>query len=442
MQHKKKYQIFISSTFTDLKEERQGVQDVVLKMNHFPVGMELFSAANEDQWSMIEKIICNTDYYVLIIGYRYGSETEEGISYTQKEYTYAKEHSIPILAFIKKEGIPSTPDEREDSRAKQKKLRSFTEEVKNGRTVEWWSSKDELEKQVMNALYKEFDMHPRPGWIRADHGNTEEVQSELIEQNKRIRALEEENRRLRAQISERLPDFELFINDDSILSLKIPDWNEYSAIQAEYYPIDIEGRKARGASAELIKKYEKYNDSLPSEEILNQYISAKRRYDLSVNHATPVSFSIGNVGHSIASNVFIELTFPDSMIVYDKDGLEALTAPEKPPHAKNPDYEHLEHAMEMAAKLNKIYFPDPFASQSIKRIPTSLLLRSDGNTEYVEGHVLHIRRNQIMHTRCTVISDYYVVPLEAGEFEIGVNIICEELPEEKVFSFPVRVQNQ
>ena len=84
----KKYQIFISSTYEDLKEERKKVQDTILSMYQFPIGMEMFSAADEEQWEIIRETIDSSDYYVLIIGHRYGSVIEEGeyagISYTQK----------------------------------------------------------------------------------------------------------------------------------------------------------------------------------------------------------------------------------------------------------------------------------------------------------------------------------------------------------------------
>lgn len=100
----KKYQIFISSTYTDLIEERAKVRDAILSMLHFPVGMEIFGAADEDQWDIIKDTIDSSDYYVLIIAHKYGSVIKDGedsvISYTQKEFNYAKERNIPILAFI------------------------------------------------------------------------------------------------------------------------------------------------------------------------------------------------------------------------------------------------------------------------------------------------------------------------------------------------------
>lgn len=82
----KKYQVFISSTFRDLKTARLKVRDAILSIYHFPVGMEMFGAADEDQWQIIKKDIDESDYYVLIIGKCFGSEVPgEGISYTQKE---------------------------------------------------------------------------------------------------------------------------------------------------------------------------------------------------------------------------------------------------------------------------------------------------------------------------------------------------------------------
>ena len=101
----KKYQIFISSTYKDLIAEREKARDVILSMYQFPIGMEMFSAADEDQWEIIKETIDSSDYYVLIIGKRYGSVIDngpdKGISYTEKEYRYAKSIGLPILAYIK-----------------------------------------------------------------------------------------------------------------------------------------------------------------------------------------------------------------------------------------------------------------------------------------------------------------------------------------------------
>ena len=99
----KKYQIFVSGTYRDLNKERQAVFHAILKDGNIPVGMEYFNAADESQWRIIQNAIDCSDFYVLIIANRYGSIIEngvdKGISYTQKEFRYAKQKKIPILAF-------------------------------------------------------------------------------------------------------------------------------------------------------------------------------------------------------------------------------------------------------------------------------------------------------------------------------------------------------
>jgi Domain of unknown function (DUF4062) len=56
-----KYQVFISSTYEDLKEERDRVIKAILEMSHIPVGMEMFNAADESQWNIIKRRIEESD---------------------------------------------------------------------------------------------------------------------------------------------------------------------------------------------------------------------------------------------------------------------------------------------------------------------------------------------------------------------------------------------
>jgi hypothetical protein len=88
-----KYQIFVSSTYTDLIDERQETLKSILDLGHIPSGMEGFHAADEKQLSYIKKIIAECDYYVLILAGRYGSVDETGISYTEREYTSCFQYS-------------------------------------------------------------------------------------------------------------------------------------------------------------------------------------------------------------------------------------------------------------------------------------------------------------------------------------------------------------
>ena len=61
----KKYQIFISSTYEDLKEERDKVQRAILSMYQFPVGMEMFSADDSVGVWYHENIRCQVQIKIL-----------------------------------------------------------------------------------------------------------------------------------------------------------------------------------------------------------------------------------------------------------------------------------------------------------------------------------------------------------------------------------------
>ena len=70
MKNRRKFSIFISSTYEDLKKERQALVGVALENNFIPVGMEQFHAAPTSQWNVITKMIDECDFYLLVIGAR------------------------------------------------------------------------------------------------------------------------------------------------------------------------------------------------------------------------------------------------------------------------------------------------------------------------------------------------------------------------------------
>ena len=109
----KRYQVFVSSTFTDLIAERQGVLSAILEITHMPAGMELFPAGDASAWRLIQDVIDSSDYYVLIIGGRYGSLDDTGLGYTEKEYDYAVSSKRPVIPFLHS-NPDNLPRERRD----------------------------------------------------------------------------------------------------------------------------------------------------------------------------------------------------------------------------------------------------------------------------------------------------------------------------------------
>lgn len=161
----KKYQIFISSTYEDLKDERDAVLKTILNLNHIPIGMEMFNAGDDEQWDVIKRTIDSSDYYVLILGLRYGSTTDAGISYTEKEYDYAASKDIPIITLIKDNNIPSTPAQRESEPDKIQKLEEFRKKASK-KIAKFWKDKNELTTHLATSLTSEISLRPGIGWVR------------------------------------------------------------------------------------------------------------------------------------------------------------------------------------------------------------------------------------------------------------------------------------
>jgi hypothetical protein len=67
---KKRLQVFVSSTFIDLRDERQAAVEAILSAGHIPAGMELFAAGDESQMEVIKGWIDQSDVYLLILGGR------------------------------------------------------------------------------------------------------------------------------------------------------------------------------------------------------------------------------------------------------------------------------------------------------------------------------------------------------------------------------------
>lgn len=197
MKNRRKFSVFISSTYEDLKEERQALIGVALENNFIPIGMEQFHAAPTSQWNVITKMIDECDFYLLVIGGRYGSIDEEtGISYTEKEYNYAKTKGMPVLVLIKESSAitESEKDTGDDKYEKMKRLDEFRERVKNDRnTVDFFTDINSL-KYVTSPTFRNAINYAGDdaGWVRYQDVINEEVEGrnkvnvELLEHQQKI----------------------------------------------------------------------------------------------------------------------------------------------------------------------------------------------------------------------------------------------------------------
>lgn len=166
-----------------------------MEMDCIPAGMELFPAADEEQWEFIKRVIDDCDYYVLIIGGRYGSLTPEGISYTEQEYDYAMSIGLKVLAFIHESPDEIPVGKSDIDPVLREKLDTFRSRVSESRLVKFWKSATELPGLVALSLSKTIKIYPAVGWVRASNVSQDDLLLDLNE-------LRKDNARLKASLAE------------------------------------------------------------------------------------------------------------------------------------------------------------------------------------------------------------------------------------------------
>lgn len=181
----KKYQVFISSTYSDLKEERRKILDILLMADCIPAGMEAFVASDVEQFEVIKKVIELCDYYVLIIGKRYGSINEQtGLSYTEMEYDYAKQLDIPVLVFAQDDSVTVSENKMETDQNKNDSLKKFRQKALTNRLANIWKTTDDLVGAVAVAIMRAKSEIQRPGWQRATEYDEVSLRREIMELQK------------------------------------------------------------------------------------------------------------------------------------------------------------------------------------------------------------------------------------------------------------------
>lgn len=197
----KKLQVFVSSTYADLIEERQAAVQAILDAGHIPAGMELFKAG-KSQMKTIQKWIDESDVYMLILGGRYGSiEEESGLSYTELEYKYALSKDMPVFAIVLDDSFLFTKaalsgkdtifEKENPNKYEEFKSLVMSKIIKKANNI---NSIEAIVHSAINDIQHDED-YSLVGWVK---GTTINNDPKLTN---RIKFLETENKNLKSQIS-------------------------------------------------------------------------------------------------------------------------------------------------------------------------------------------------------------------------------------------------
>lgn len=432
---KKKYQVFISSTYIDLQAERQAAVQAILTHGNIPAGMELFAASNQSQWEVIKNWIEDSDIYMLILGARYGSiEPSSGKSYTQLEYEYAMELNKPAFSVvIDKEQIANLPNRYVESENPEK-LEAFRKLLTDTTLVEFFKDTKDIENSVLKSLRNiEINSEERlVGWVRADK--------------------HQENTSLK--INQREPRLALKLNDGHPINIKLENPTDIDLVKHE--PIlEIPSYLEGFLSQEEVAEYNEKIDKIDYSEYRNLKILT---HNYKVN-ALPLAIEMSNNGTLCASKVRATIEFPSFVIVKEVEKINSLIEKwenelanisniQNPVELAQKRYDHSQKPRSGSVFEMAVLHPDlqasidRFASQRLLRNESAYKLKNmlvPNKLHYLNDNKIIINFNELMHEDSVTIKDYSLIPLNTGEAVIKITLHCQEYLHSESFELGIKV---
>ena len=273
----KKYQVFISSTYSDLKEERRKILDVLLMADCIPSGMEAFVATDNEQFDVIKKVIDLCDYYILIIGKRYGSISPlTGKSYTEMEYDYAVSKDIPVLVFAIDETVELPIEKTETSKTRVAALYKFRRKAMNSRLASIWKTTDELTGALGVSIMQVKERFPRQGWARSSQeeqiigilqNDLDAVKTRLTQTTDALNKKEKDLQKIKSEM-------QTVLDEKAILVSKFEDYKKESTQVQEQLKTKLNSETIKLKKAHVTENG-KASDALAStkielQELINQ----------------------------------------------------------------------------------------------------------------------------------------------------------------------------
>lgn len=186
----KRYQVFVSATYSDLQSERRLLTQILPALGCMPCGLDL-DPSGTSAWTAIKKLIDESDYYILLVGSRYGTLSPSGVSYTHMEYVYAATKQKPVLVLLHDAPETRPVELQEKTPEGRLKLRDFRQLLQRGMTFPW-SDEQTLEMILRQQMPELVKSRPMPGWVRANQVSNPQLERENLALKQRLAELEQE----------------------------------------------------------------------------------------------------------------------------------------------------------------------------------------------------------------------------------------------------------
>ncbi len=172
----KRYHVFISSTGADMQPERSVLANTLASLGFFSWGLE---ARTPLTTAFARRQIDDCDYFVLLLGSRYGDLSASGVSYVHLEYIYAITKQKPVLVILHESPETRAVEFQEPSKEGQRKFEDFRRQLQRERDmVVTFREPKELEVILRHAMPQLTQRYPSMGWVRPSDAPMKALQLE------------------------------------------------------------------------------------------------------------------------------------------------------------------------------------------------------------------------------------------------------------------------
>lgn len=166
----KRYQVFISTSGSEMQPERIILAQTLVGMGFFSWGLEQRTPLST---AFARRQIDDCDYVVILLGSQYGEQSVSGVGYMHLEYIYAMTKQKPVIVFMHEDPAsrdPALHDVKPELREKfqefRKLLQSEVDQVFSYRTLR------DLELAVRFNMPQMLERYPVLGWVRPQSTQT------------------------------------------------------------------------------------------------------------------------------------------------------------------------------------------------------------------------------------------------------------------------------
>lgn len=172
--------IYVSSSYTDLIEQREAIYRVLRQLGHDVIAMEDYVASDQRPLDRCLEDVARSDIYVGVIAWRYGYVPEGTTSsITELEFRQARKCGIPTLIFVLDENAPWPRNKMDQPPTQIERLR---QELTSTLLVTVFQGTLDLSAKVSISVVRQLDARPhKQGITNSATPSTEELAPKRIE---------------------------------------------------------------------------------------------------------------------------------------------------------------------------------------------------------------------------------------------------------------------